>query len=219
MPIRRYIWGGLALAAMPLLGFCGWLALLPPQAVGAPPPAVPQAETEAMLAALQPRTKARPLVAIVGINDATETTDYLLPASALRRADVADVVLLATDDGPVQLYPALRVQPDATIAAFDAAHPGGADYVIVPAMRRDDDPRVLRWLQGQSAKGAGSSASAQARRWSRPRACWRGGGRRRIGIIWIRCCGAVPPSAMSPTGAWLRMGRWSRRRGSRPRSR
>jgi transcriptional regulator GlxA family with amidase domain len=46
------------------------------------------------------------------------------------------------------------VEPDATIAAFDAEHPEGVDYVIVPAMSRDDDPTVLAWLQDQSRKGA-----------------------------------------------------------------
>ena len=32
-------------------------------------------------------------------------------ATILRRADVADVVALATKPGPVQLYPALKVEP------------------------------------------------------------------------------------------------------------
>jgi transcriptional regulator GlxA family with amidase domain len=63
-------------------------------------------------------------------------------------------MVLATGEGPVQLYPALRVQPDVTVAEFDAAHPKGADYVIVPAMSRDDDPAVMAWLNGQAQKGA-----------------------------------------------------------------
>jgi putative intracellular protease/amidase len=67
---------------------------------------------------------------------------------------VADVQLLATAPGPVKLYPALTVQADATVAQFDARHPDGADYVIVPAMNRDDDPAVLAWLRGQARKGA-----------------------------------------------------------------
>ena len=49
-------------------------------------------------------------------------------------------MLLATGRGPVTLYPALTVQPHATVSEFDARHPDGADYVIVPAMSRDDDP-------------------------------------------------------------------------------
>jgi transcriptional regulator GlxA family with amidase domain len=94
------------------------------------------------------------LVAVVGVNDATETTDYLMPCGILRRADVAEVVALATEEGPVRLYPALRVAPDATTAGFDARHPDGADYVVVPAMSRDDDPTALAWIRRQAAKGA-----------------------------------------------------------------
>src|SRR5581483_8593420 len=113
-----------------------------------------KAESEAMLASLKRPQHARPLVAVVGINDGTETTDYLMPTGILRRADVADVVTLATGLGPVKLYPALTVQADATIADFDARHPEGADYVVVPAMRRDDDFVVLAWLKSQAGKGA-----------------------------------------------------------------
>jgi transcriptional regulator GlxA family with amidase domain len=54
----------------------------------------------------------------------------------------------------VTLYPALEVEPQATVAAFDARHPDGADYVIVPAMSRDDDPAALQWIRRQAAKGA-----------------------------------------------------------------
>jgi putative intracellular protease/amidase len=93
-------------------------------------------------------------VAVIGINDATETTDYLIPTGILRRADVAEVAALATGDGPVRLYPALRVVPDAMIAEFDARHPDGADYVVVPAMSRDDDPAALAWIRRQAARGA-----------------------------------------------------------------
>lgn len=107
-----------------------------------------------MLEALRPAAGERPVVAVIGINDATETTDYLVPTGILRRADVADVVMVATGPGPVQLYPALKVEPDATVSEFDTTHPEGADYVIVPAMSRDDDPAVMAWLQQQSAKGA-----------------------------------------------------------------
>ena len=77
-----------------------------------------------------------------------------MPYGILRRADVADVVALATEPGPVKLFPALQVEPDATVAEFDAQHPEGADYVIVPAMMRDDDADVLKWIRSQAAKGA-----------------------------------------------------------------
>ena len=56
--------------------------------------------------------------------------------------------------GAGALYPALKVEPQATVADFDARNPEGADDVIVPAMSRDDDPVVLKWLQEPAAKGA-----------------------------------------------------------------
>ncbi|KRW94656.1 DJ-1/PfpI family protein [Paracoccus sp. MKU1] len=154
MRLRIALRAILGLALLSAAGFGIWIASLPPASADLTPPQVPQAETDALLAALEPPKRARPLVAIVGLNDATETTDYLLPYGILKRADVADVVSLATEPGPVRLFPALSVQPDATIAAFDAAHPQGADYVIVPAMSRDDDPAVIAWLRDQVGKGA-----------------------------------------------------------------
>jgi transcriptional regulator GlxA family with amidase domain len=117
-------------------------------------PPIAAAEAEASLAALKPPKRQRPLVAIIGLNDATETTDYLMPYGILKRADVTDVVALATEPGPVMLFPALKVEPQATVAEFDARHPEGADYVIVPAMSRDDDPAALEWIRSQAAKGA-----------------------------------------------------------------
>ena len=121
---------------------------------GYEPPQIASEEAEATIAALKPPKRQRPLIAIVGINDATEITDYLMPYGILRRADVADVVVLATEPGPVALFPALKVEPQATVADFDAQHPEGADYVIVPAMSRDDDPAALQWIKSQAAKGA-----------------------------------------------------------------
>jgi putative intracellular protease/amidase len=136
-----------------LVVFGFWMYSLPStKAIDAP--AVAQTEIDTTLARLKPPQRERPLIAIIGLNDATETTDYLMPAGILRRAQIADVLLLATGAGPVKLYPALNVEPDATIAQFDAQHADGADYVIVPAMSRDDDPAVLAWLKNQSMKGA-----------------------------------------------------------------
>jgi transcriptional regulator GlxA family with amidase domain len=77
-----------------------------------------------------------------------------MPYGILHRADVANVIALGTEPGPVTLDPALKVEPQATVADFDAQHPEGADYVIVPKMSRDDDPAVLQWIKSQAAKGA-----------------------------------------------------------------
>jgi transcriptional regulator GlxA family with amidase domain len=145
-----------ALGCVVLLAAIGgtWLLLLPGSSTPEAAPAISKEETEATLAALKPPKRKRPLIAIVGINDMTETTDYLMPYGILARADVADVLTLGTQPGPVALYPALKVQPHATIAAFDAAHPDGADYVIVPAMSREDDAVALQWIRSQAGKGA-----------------------------------------------------------------
>ena len=151
---RLTAWSAVGVVALGAVGGGAWILSLPPApAVGEAPP-IPQEEADAMLTALKPPKRQRPLIAIVGINDATEVTDYLMPYGILRRADVADVVALATEPGSVTLYPALTVEPQATVAEFDAQHPEGADYVIVPAMSRDDDPAILGWLRSQAVKRA-----------------------------------------------------------------
>ena len=154
MTSRRLLWSALGAVALFLMIGGGWVWSLPPAPSVATPPPIAQDERDATIAALKPPKRQRPLIAIIGINDGTETTDYLMPYGILRRADVADVVTLATAPGPVQLYPVLKVEPQATIAEFDARHPDGADYVIVPAMIRDDDPAALQWIRNQSARGA-----------------------------------------------------------------
>jgi putative intracellular protease/amidase len=148
------LWSGLGATALLVLVGAAWIASLPakPAEVAAPP--IAQDEVDATIAALKPPKRRRPLITIVGINHMTETTDYLMPYGILRRADVADVVALATGPGPVTLFPALKVEPDATVADFDARHPEGADYVFVPAMSRDDDPAVLQWIKRQAGQGA-----------------------------------------------------------------
>lgn len=149
-----FIGGGIALIVLSLAGFGGWVVSLPAAIAVAEAPPVPQQEVEDTLVALKPVKRERPMVAVIGINAATETNDYLMPYGILRRADVADVMALATGPGPVQLYPALSVEPDATIAEFDAQFPEGADYVIVPAMEPNDDSVALAWIRAQADKGA-----------------------------------------------------------------
>jgi transcriptional regulator GlxA family with amidase domain len=154
MRLAVFLWVVVGIAVLGVGGIGGWLLSLPATAAFSPQPAIAEQESMAMLAGLKPPKRQRPLVAIIGINDATETTDYLMPYGILRRADVADVLALSTEAGPMTLFPALTVQPDATIAEFDARHPDGADYVIVPAMSRDDDPKALAWIRSQAERGA-----------------------------------------------------------------
>jgi transcriptional regulator GlxA family with amidase domain len=154
MKRRTFIWLGGGVAAAGVAGFGGFMLSLPPSPQRPSPQDIPRQEVASTLAALKPPKRQRPLIAIVGINDATETTDYLVPYGILRRADVADVNTLSTAPGMVKLFPALKVQPNATIADFDAQHSTGADYVIVPAMSRDDDPVAVGWIKEQAQRGA-----------------------------------------------------------------
>jgi transcriptional regulator GlxA family with amidase domain len=151
---RTVIWSFTATLGLLLGVGAAWLLLLPtrPEQSGGPP--ILADEYEAIVAALRPPKRQRPAIAIIGVNEGTEVTDYLMPYGILRRAEIADVFAVAPSRGPVSLYPALTVMPSATLDEFNSRYPGGADYVIVPAMHRDDDPTALGWIRGQAAKGA-----------------------------------------------------------------
>jgi putative intracellular protease/amidase len=151
---RPVWWSALGAAALFVIIGGGWILTLPAAPAFSATPPIAKEEADATIAALKPLKRQRPLIAIVGINDESETTDYLMPYGILKRADVADVVALGTKPGPVKLFPVLTVEPDATVADFDTRHPEGADYVIVPAMSRNDDPVALQWIKSQAAKGA-----------------------------------------------------------------
>ena len=112
------------------------------------------AEEAQTLAALKPPKRARPVIAVVGANEGSETTDYLIPYGVLKRSGVAEVVALAVRPGPITLMPALTIVPDATVADFDRRHPDGADYVIVPAMHDRRNLAALAWIKAQAGKGA-----------------------------------------------------------------
>ncbi len=154
-PTKRSILSvGVALLAA-LAAAAGWLLLRLPAALpsGAPAVIAPDEHAQA-IAALKPPKRVRPVIAVLGDSDGTETTDYLVPYSVLTQSDVADVVALATRPGPLTLMPALTIQPQATVADFDVRHPNGADYVIVPAMHNPDAPAALNWIKSQHVKGA-----------------------------------------------------------------
>jgi putative intracellular protease/amidase len=154
MKTQTILWSGLGAVVLFLAIGGAWILSLPASPAARVAPPITSEEAAAMIAALKPPKRERPLIGIIGANKGTEATDYLMPYGILTRADVADVVALGTEPGPVVLYPALKVEPQATVADFDAHNPEGADYVIVPAMSRDDDPAVLQWIKKQVAKGA-----------------------------------------------------------------
>ena len=145
----------LLVATMLLLLASGLLALALPAPERTPPVAAPidAAEHARDVAALAPR-RTPPVIAVLGQNDGTETTDFLVPYGVLRESGAAEVLAVATRPGVVALHPALTIQPQAATAEFDARHPDGADYVVVPAMHRADDADVLAWVRAQAAKRA-----------------------------------------------------------------
>jgi transcriptional regulator GlxA family with amidase domain len=96
----------------------------------------------------------RPIVAVIAENSGTELVDFVVPYGVLARSGVAEVIAVATREGPVTMRPALQVQPQATIAQFDARFPEGADYVIVPFMVQFKDPVLLGWIKAQAEKGS-----------------------------------------------------------------
>lgn len=127
---------------------------------GVPPPAtnadqaMSEQQSRAFIEALKPQRPGKPIVAVLALNEGTETTDFLLPHGLLKRADVAEVKAVAPQSGRVTLYPALQVEIEQDLAGFDRIHPSGADYVIVPAMHDDNNPRITAWLRQQADKGA-----------------------------------------------------------------
>lgn len=147
--------GVLTVVALVLLAVAGVFAFIPGARQAAGKPAVISAEETAQtLAALKPPKRARPVVAVIGANGGTETTDYLVPYGVLKRSGIADVFALGTMSGPVKLMPALTVVPDMTAAAFVQRYPDGADYVVVPALHDPTDAAVRDFIRAQAARGA-----------------------------------------------------------------
>lgn len=146
----------LALGTALLLAIVAVLFALAPRetAVKTPPmAAVDSSEQAKTIEAMRPPKRKRPVIAIATFNKATEVTDFLVAYGVLRRADVADVIVVAEHAGPVRLYPSLSIEPASTMHAFDERYPDGADYVVVPAMDPGTDPFVANWIAAQFRKG------------------------------------------------------------------
>src|SRR5262245_56080636 len=96
----------------------------------------------------------RPVIAVIGQNEGTETTDYVIPYSVLSESGAADVFSVATGPGPIQMHPALKILPQTEVHGFDLRFPEGADYVFVPAVHHPDDAALIAWVRAQAGKGA-----------------------------------------------------------------
>ena len=66
-----------------------------------------------------------PVIAVLALNEGTETTDFLVPHAVLQLAQVGVVEAVAPRAGAVTLIPALQVEVPRSFAAFDSVHPQG----------------------------------------------------------------------------------------------
>ena len=153
---RRTLGIGLGAAAVLAVGgFAVFLAARNEPIASLPPDRVSSAEHQQAIEALKPPKRQRPAIAILALNEGTEVSDFLSSYGALAQSGVADVTVVADRTDPIRLYPGgIRVETQTTTAQFDAAHPDGADYVVVPAMEPRNDPAVIAWIKAQHAKGA-----------------------------------------------------------------
>lgn len=149
--VDRRVGVGLVAALLAAAVVAAALVWRDPGGVPAPPPGSQAAPLPAPRSSGSGRL---PRIVVLAHNANTELTDFVVPYAVLKRSGVAEVWALGLDPGPVRFFPALRAQPDADVATFDARHPDGADYVIVPAVHEDADPRLLAWVRAQAAKGA-----------------------------------------------------------------
>lgn len=152
---RTLVIGGIA-ALLLVAAVATPIILAPGAAAAARPLPGPLATDEqaALIEGLEPYGRERPVIAIATLNAGTEVSDFLSAYGVLSRADVADVTVVAEKAERVKLYPGFAVDPQSTLAAFDARYPDGADYVVVPAMDPGTDAVMAAWLKAQRAKGA-----------------------------------------------------------------
>ena len=96
----------------------------------------------------------RPMVVIVGNNEFTEITDFLVPYAILSESGAFNVASMSLEEGPVNLWPNLTAEFSTTLATVDQDLPKPPDVIVVPAMHDPDHPALMAWLQKKSARGA-----------------------------------------------------------------
>ena len=116
---------------------------------------VPEHPAALSIEPYQPRfERERPVVAVVAHHAGAELTDFVVPYGVLAASGSADLVTVSTAPGPIDMFPALTIEADATVEEFDRRYPKGADYVVVPAVHEADDPDLLAWIREQEGRGA-----------------------------------------------------------------
>jgi transcriptional regulator GlxA family with amidase domain len=120
----------------------------------APSTVLTEQEQAATIAGLRPPKRKRPVVAILADAKGAETTDLLMPFGVLSRTNLADVFVAAETSASITLMPAFRIDPQITFADLDQGYPDGADYVIVPALHRVAEPKIIDWIRRCTEAGA-----------------------------------------------------------------
>ena len=111
MSSRRLLWSGVGVVGtVGAIGGAWMLSLRPARGFASPPP-IEKPETEALLAALKPPKRQRPVIASIGINDATETTDYLV-ADAWSRTYRSRAVTFAPNIATRESRNGIQIVPD-----------------------------------------------------------------------------------------------------------
>ena len=88
-----FAWGGGAIILLGLAGFGAWEVSLPSKTAEANAQPLGQEEAEAMVAALRHEGEGRRVMGVVGLDNATQTNDYVTTTDILRPADAADAVM------------------------------------------------------------------------------------------------------------------------------
>ena len=85
---------------------------------------------------------ARPTAAVLLSQAGTEITDFLAPWAILSASGAFNVVAVAAEPGVAPTNGRLGIVPQQTLVEFDAAHPGGADLVVVPNILDPENPTI-----------------------------------------------------------------------------
>ncbi|EOQ87366.1 DJ-1/PfpI family protein [Leptospira yanagawae serovar Saopaulo str. Sao Paulo = ATCC 700523] len=96
----------------------------------------------------------KPVIAVLGENQYTELTDFVIPYAVFQRSNVAQVYMLAPTKGKLNFFPTLSIEIETSLSDFDLLHPEGSDIVIVPALHNSENKTIIQWIQNQSKKGA-----------------------------------------------------------------
>ncbi|WP_210413166.1 DJ-1/PfpI family protein [Leptospira vanthielii] len=96
----------------------------------------------------------KPVIVVIGENQYTELTDFIVPYGILKRSDIAEVYAVAENKGKLDMFPALSIEINTSLDDFDNLHPEGSDLVIVPAIHNAENKTIIHWIQNQYERGA-----------------------------------------------------------------